>query len=60
MDSLYKMMIRLPGENFEKKLFFLSYCPFVNLDIENFNKASCIDLENFIASSFKLCQLITR
>ena len=58
MDSLHKMMIRLPGENFEKS--FLSYCPFVNLGIENLNKAACIDLENFIASSFKLCQLITR
>ena len=42
-----------------KKLFlFFKLLPFVNLGIENLNKDSYIS-KHVIASSFKLCQLIT-
>ena len=43
----------------QKKLsYFFKLLPFINLGIENFNKDTCIS-KHFIASSFKLCQLIT-
>ena len=58
MVSWYKIMSRLPGENLKKLFYFFKLLPFVNLGVGNFN----IDIftsKHLIASSFKLCQLIT-
>ena len=42
----------------KKVILFFKVLASVNLDIENFNKDTCIS-KHFIASSFNLCQLIT-